>query len=96
LDDIFSTTAEFGYWLGDPFWGKGIATAAGSIVVPHVMESLHLHRLEAAVFEWNPASMRVLEKLGFAREGVLRRSAVKEGRVIDRMMYAFVDGPGRS
>jgi len=56
------------------------------------MRRFGLIRLEAPVFEWNLASMRVLEKCGFVQEGVLRASAVKDGRVIDRVLYALVDG----
>ena len=52
-----------------------------------------LVRLESWVFEWNPASMRVLEKCGFVREGVLRASAIKDGQLIDRAMYALVRRP---
>jgi RimJ/RimL family protein N-acetyltransferase len=44
------------------------------------------------VFEWNPASMRILEKCGFVREGVLRASAIKDGQIIDRVMYALDSG----
>ncbi len=91
LGGIFATTGEIGYWLGEPFWGRGIVTAAASALVPRAMSALKLHRLEAAVFEWNPASMRVLEKLGFVCEGVLCRSAVKDGQVIDRVMYGLTD-----
>jgi RimJ/RimL family protein N-acetyltransferase len=56
------------------------------------MSRFGLARLEAPVFEWNPASMRVLEKCGFVREGVLRASVVVDGQVIDRVIYALVDG----
>ena len=57
-----------------------------------------VYRLFAPVFAWNAASMRVLEKAGYAREGVMRRSAVKDGRVLDQLLYARVRGDpaGRS
>jgi [ribosomal protein S5]-alanine N-acetyltransferase len=54
------------------------------------LSQLDLVRLEAPVFEWNPASMRVLEKCGFVREGVLRKSVVKDGKIIDAVIYARV------
>jgi len=89
---IHERTGQFGYWVGEPFWGKGIATAAARTMVQHASASLPFARLEAAVFAWNPKSMRVLEKLGFVREGVLRRSVFKDGELIDSVMYAYVAG----
>ena len=90
-EDVYAKTADFGYWLGEPYWGRGIMTAAVKAVAPYAMRRFGLIRLEAPVFEWNPSSMRVLEKCGFVREGVLRASAVKDGEVIDRVIYALVD-----
>ncbi len=87
---IYLKSAEFGYWLGEPYWGRGIMTEAAKAVMSYAMQRFGLIRLDAPVFEWNPASMRVLEKCGFVREGVLRASAVKDGQVIDRVLYAFV------
>jgi [ribosomal protein S5]-alanine N-acetyltransferase len=91
-EGIYLKSAEFGYWLGEPYWGRGIMTEAVRAVSSYAMRRFGLIRLEAPVFEWNPASMRVLEKSGFVREGVLRASAVKDGQVIDRVLYALVDG----
>ena len=90
-EGIYLKSAEFGYWLAEPYWGCGIMTEAANAVSRYAMRRFGLIRLEAPVFEWNPASMRVLEKCGFVREGVLRASAVKDGRVIDRVLYALVD-----
>ena len=87
---MFAKTAEFGYWIGEPFWARGIATAAVRAVAPYALERFQLARLESPVFEWNPASMRVLEKCGFQREGVLRKSIVKDGELIDQVLYARV------
>ena len=53
-------------------------------------DAFRLVRLEAIVFQWNPASARVLEKCGYVREGILRRSAIKDGQIIDRWVYALV------
>ncbi|MCX9157411.1 GNAT family N-acetyltransferase [Niveibacterium sp. 24ML] len=83
-------TGNFGYWLGEPCWGQGIASAAARAMVDHAFTQLQFERLEGAVFEWNPASMRVLEKAGFSREGVLRKSVFKDGQLIDSVMYARV------
>jgi len=87
-EGIFAKTGNFGYWLGETFWNRGIMTAAVRATADYALEVLDLARLESPVFEWNPASMRVLEKCGFQREGVLRRSIVKDGELIDQVLYA--------
>ena len=86
-EGIFVRTAHFGYWLGEPFWGQGIATAAGRALLDHLKADARFVRLEAPVFEWNPSSMRVLEKLGFERVAVLRKSVTKDGQLIDSVLY---------
>jgi [ribosomal protein S5]-alanine N-acetyltransferase len=86
---IAVTTAEFGYWLGESLWGRGLATATALAFRDHLIESGRFARLQALVFAWNPASMRVLEKIGFVREGVLRNSVTKDGTLIDAVMYAY-------
>ena len=65
-------------------------TAAVKATADYIFGHFDMERLEAPVFEWNPASMRVLEKCGFLREGVLRRSVVKDGRLISSVLYARV------
>jgi RimJ/RimL family protein N-acetyltransferase len=87
---IACRTCQFGYWLGEDHWGQGIATAAAGAFARHIAQRGLFARLEAPVFQWNPASMRVLEKIGFAREGVLRKSVSKDGQLIDSMMYAYI------
>ena len=90
-EDVDAESAHFGYWLGEPYWGRGIMTDAVRNLSPYVMRKFNVNRLEAPVFEWNPASMRVLEKCGFVREGVLRASVLKDGQLIDQVLYALVD-----
>jgi len=89
-EGIYAKTARFGYWLGEPLWGQGIMTAAVRATADFALDHFDLVRLEAPVFEWNPASMRVLEKCGFVREGVQRKGVYKEGRIIDAVIYARV------
>jgi len=86
-EGTFARTAQLGYWLGEPHWGRGIATAAGRALIGQLEVDARFVRLEAPVFEWNPASMRVLEKLGFEREAVLRKSVTKDGQLIDSVLY---------
>lgn len=83
-------TGQFGYWLGRAFWGRGVATAAAAAMVSHARASLPVVRLEAPIFAWNPRSMRVVEKVGFTKEAVLRSSVFKDGELIDAVLYALV------
>jgi ribosomal-protein-alanine N-acetyltransferase len=92
-EGIFVRTAQFGYWLGEPFWGRGIMTAAGNAMLDHLRQDGRFARLEAPVFEWNPSSMRVLEKIGFVREAVKRNSVTKDGQLIDSVLYAYLIKP---
>lgn len=89
-EGLYAKSAHFGYWLGEPYWGRGIMTAAVRGASDQVFNHFDLARMEAPVFEWNPASMRVLEKCGFVREGVLRRSVFKDGQLLDSVLYARV------
>ena len=87
LGDVFSGTAHLGYWLGEPYWGKGLAVQAVALLVPHAFGTLGFARLQAFVFGENTQSMRVLEKSGFTREGVLRGHVRKNGAVMDAVMF---------
>ena len=89
-EDVYRHTAEIGYWLGEPFWGKGIATGAVLAMTEHAFACFDLQRIEAHVYEWNPASARVLEKAGYIWEGRLRKCITKEGRTMDVFLYARV------
>lgn len=88
--DIDRRSAEIGYWLSETYWGRGIVTEAVQALTNYAFEQFDLMRIWACVFEWNPGSMRVLEKAGFVCEGVLRKAATKDGQTIDVMMYAIV------
>ena len=88
--DVERVSAEIGYWLGEPYWGRGIATEALRAVTAYAVREHSLTRLYAVPFQWNPASFRVLEKAGYVLEGTLRRSALKDGRIIDQRLYAYV------
>ncbi len=91
--DVERVGAEIGYWLGEPFWGRGIATEALAAVTAYAIATHRLTRVYAVPYEWNLASCRVLEKMGYVREARMRRSAVKDCRVIDQFLYAYaVDG----
>ncbi|MGB9175934.1 MAG: GNAT family N-acetyltransferase [Methanoregula sp.] len=87
LTDVYRGTAEIGYWLAEPFWGKGMVTGAVRAVVPVAFEKTGVVRIQAGIFANNPASMRVLEKCGFVREAVHRNAITKHGVVMDEVMY---------
>lgn len=92
--NIHFRTAEMGYYIGEPFWGKGIATSAVKQACRHVFANTDIIRIFAEPFAYNAASCRVLEKAGFQLEGLLRCNAVKNGQVQDMKMYALVrDNP---
>jgi RimJ/RimL family protein N-acetyltransferase len=86
--DIYRRSAEFGYWLGEPYWGRGYASEAIRGVSDWALEHLGLARLYAMVFTWNPASARALEKGGFVRESTARCAAFKDGELVDEWVYA--------
>ncbi len=88
--DIERRSAEIGYWLGEEYWGRGIVTEAVCALCEYTFAQFDLARIWAGVFEWNPGSMRVLEKAGFQREGILRKAATKDGQTIDVVLYAMV------
>ncbi|HJU09687.1 MAG TPA: GNAT family protein [Candidatus Binataceae bacterium] len=90
LDDVNCKTAVIGYWLGEPFWGRGIATSALNQATDNAFQLLSLERIEATVFDWNPASARVLEKAGYQLEGRLRHSIFKDGHLADSLLYARI------
>jgi len=89
LDDVYRRTAEIGYYVAESCWGRGIATEAVRGLTAYAFDAFpELIRIQAAVFEWNPASMRVLEKAGYEREALLRKSVWKDQTLMDSVMYA--------
>ena len=83
-------SCSLGYWMGQPFAGRGLMTAAVKAVIPFVFDTLKLHRLEAACLPHNAASIRLLEKAGFTREGYARRYLNIDGRWQDHLLFAIV------
>jgi len=88
--DIERIAAELGYWLGEAFWNRGITTSAIRLVTDYAFNKKRLERVFAVPFTTNVASCRALEKAGYDREGVMRRSAIKDGRIMDQYLYARV------
>jgi RimJ/RimL family protein N-acetyltransferase len=92
--DVRRCSADIGYWLAETFWGRGIATEAVRAVTAAALAEPGLWRLEAGVFAWNTASMRVLQKAGYVREGIQARAAFKDGVAVDQVLYAITRDPG--
>lgn len=89
-NNVHFRTAELGYYLAEPYWGKGIATRAVGEACRYVFENTDILRIFAEPFAYNSASCRVLEKNGFLHEGTLKCNAVKNGTLLDMQMYALI------
>ena len=88
--DVERISAEIGYWLGEPFWGRGIMTEALEAVTRYAIREHQLTRVYAVPYDTNKASFRVLEKAGFKLEGRMKKSALKDGKILDQLLYAYV------
>ena len=88
--DVYRFSAEIGYWIAEPFWGKGIASIALVALNKYAFEHFDLNRIFAGVFQGNRASMRVLEKSGFVLEGRLRNAVYKDNRFKNQLMYSIL------
>ena len=88
--NIHYRTAELGYYIGEPYWGNGYTTEAVRQICSYVFDNTDIIRIFAEPFESNAASCRVLEKAGFACEGVLRCNAFKNGKLENMKMYALI------
>lgn len=86
--DIYRNNMEIGYWLGEPFWGKGIATKAITLICEEIAKDYpHINRICAEVFENNKASMRALEKNGFVLECIRKKAAIKNHQLLDDYVW---------
>jgi [ribosomal protein S5]-alanine N-acetyltransferase len=88
--DVDRASAEIGYWIGESLWGRGITTEALVAVTQLIVDRHAVTRVFAVPFAHNTASCRVLEKAGYVLEARLRRSAIKDGKVLDQFQYAFI------
>jgi RimJ/RimL family protein N-acetyltransferase len=78
---------ELGYWIAEPFWGQGIATIAVGLMTQYVFETFAINRVVAEVFDYNKASMRVLEKNGYYLESVRRKGILKNEFLYDDFVW---------
>lgn len=88
--DLRFNNGELGYWVGEKFWGKGFATEAGIALIQFAFTEKNFHKVYARHFGSNPASGRVIEKIGMKREGLLRDHVMKKGRYEDMIYYGIL------
>ena len=88
--DIYRLNAEIGYWLGEPFWNKGIMSEAVSAMVNYTFANFDIIRVYAGVFDHNLASMRVLEKAGFHKEAIHQKAIFKNGVLLDEHLFTII------
>lgn len=95
LTDVQRYNAELGYWLGEEYWGKGLMSEIIATVCSHIFRTTRINRIFAPVFDHNRASMRVLEKNGFTRCGIMHRAAVKDGQTFDLHYFELLKQEAR-
>lgn len=89
-NDVYRKSAEIGYWIGEPYWGKGIATKAVELITEYAFDELKLIRIYAGAFEYNTGSMKVLERNGFQKEGIAKKAIFKNEKFWDEHKYALL------
>jgi ribosomal-protein-alanine N-acetyltransferase len=89
-NDVYSKSAELGYFIGEPYWNMGITTRAVKLACDYGFRELDIVRIFSGVFEYNLPSQRVLEKCGFIKEAVLRSAVCKKGKIYNEIRYAKV------
>ena len=90
-EDVYRKSAEIGYFIGEAYWNKGITTKAVNLITDYGFSVLELLRIHTGIFEYNTASMRVLEKCGYRKEGVFQKAIIKNGQVCDEHRYAKIN-----
>ncbi len=82
--------AELGYWVGKPFWGKGYASEASETVLRYGFEVMQLNKISASHMTRNPASGKVMQKIGMEQEGLLKQHALKWDQFVDLTVYGIL------
>jgi ribosomal-protein-alanine N-acetyltransferase len=88
-------SCHIGYWIGEKYAGQGYMADALELLAQHAFDTMRLHRIEAACIPGNTRSIRVLEKAGFTREGLLRSYLKINGGWQDHYLYALIAGDRR-
>lgn len=90
LHKRYEHEAEVGYWVGQPYWNKGIAAEALRQIIEIGFEEMKLQRIFGLAFEGNQQSERVMIKCGFQYEGFLRKARIKDGKAVNCRIFAIV------
>lgn len=88
--DVYRKTAELGYFIGEPYWNKGITARAVNLICDYGFRELDIVKIFSGIFEYNIPSQRVLEKCGFVREAILKADVFKNGKIWDEYRYAKI------
>jgi [ribosomal protein S5]-alanine N-acetyltransferase len=86
-EDVYRKTIELGYFIGEPFWGKGIGAKAVGLIIEYIEKEFDVVRIFAEVFEHNKASMKILMKNGFHLEGIRKQSVIKDGVIMNDYVW---------
>ena len=89
--DVYRKSAEIGYFIGESYWNKGIVTTAVNLITEYGFKHLGIIRIHTGVFEYNTASMRVLEKCGYTKDCVFRKSVFKQNKIWDEVRYSKIN-----
>ncbi len=89
--DVYRKSAEIGYWIGEPYWGKGIATTAIGLIVDFGFKNLDIVRIDIGIYDYNRASQRILEKNGFTKEAIFKKAVFKNGKFCDKVRYGIIE-----
>ena len=88
--DVYRKSAEIGYFLGESYWNLGIMTRAVNMICEYGFKNMDIVKIYAGIFEYNTASMRVLEKCGFKKEAVLEKAVFKKENFYDEIRYTKI------
>jgi len=89
LADIYSKSAEIGYWIAEDFWGKGIVPLAIKEMLKYGFDTFDIERIFARTTHTNLASQQVLKKSGFIFEAALKDTIFKNGEYFDELIFGF-------
>lgn len=82
---------EIAYWIGEQYWGNGYATEAAQSILQFACEEKKLHKVFARYFSSNPASGKVMEKIGMKKEGILKEHVIKDSKYKDLVYYGIIN-----
>jgi len=88
--DVYRKTAEVGYWIGEPYWNKGIATVAVKLITEYGFDQLDYVRIHTGVFEYNTGSMKVLEKNGYKKDGIFETAILKNSQIWNEHRFSKI------